>query len=86
MEASQERKLGNQAQEEGEEGMNSIQPTKKTRRLDPRMIVGALAGLYGLSPIDGIPDFLPVIGQADDVVVIVMAIALILVLSMGGEE
>jgi uncharacterized membrane protein YkvA (DUF1232 family) len=50
------------------------------RRLwrDPRVprrakIVVALAGLYALSPIDLIPEFLPIIGPLDDVVVVALA-------------
>jgi uncharacterized membrane protein YkvA (DUF1232 family) len=33
----------------------------------------AVAGLWLLSPIDLIPDFLPVIGQLDDVIVVTLA-------------
>jgi uncharacterized membrane protein YkvA (DUF1232 family) len=46
---------------------------------DPRVprrakIVVALAGLWLLSPIDLLPEFLPVIGPLDDVVVVALAL------------
>jgi uncharacterized membrane protein YkvA (DUF1232 family) len=51
------------------------------RRLhgDPRVprrakVVVALAGLWLLSPIDLLPEFLPVIGPLDDVVVVALAL------------
>jgi uncharacterized membrane protein YkvA (DUF1232 family) len=51
------------------------------RRLwrDPRVprrvrVVVALAGLWVLSPIDLVPEFLPVIGPLDDVVVVALAL------------
>ena len=48
-------------------------------RRDPRVpgrvrLVVALAGLWVLSPVDLIPEFLPVIGPLDDVVVVVLAL------------
>ena len=48
-------------------------------RRDPRVprrakIVVALAGLWLLSPIDLLPEFLPVIGPLDDVVVVALAL------------
>jgi uncharacterized membrane protein YkvA (DUF1232 family) len=48
-------------------------------RRDPRVprsvkIVVALAALWVLSPIDLIPEFLPIIGPLDDVVVVVLAL------------
>lgn len=65
---------------------NEIQRPQRRRRIDPRTILGILAGLYTVSPVDALPDFIPVLGQADDVTVIVFAIAIILFLSvMGGE-
>jgi uncharacterized membrane protein YkvA (DUF1232 family) len=52
-----------------------------TRRLarDPRVprrakLAVAFAGLWVLSPIDLIPEFLPVIGPLDDVVVVALAL------------
>lgn len=52
-----------------------------TRRLraDPRVprrakVAVVFAGLWVLSPIDLIPEFLPVIGPLDDVVVVVLAL------------
>jgi uncharacterized membrane protein YkvA (DUF1232 family) len=48
-------------------------------RADPRVprrakLAVALAGLWVLSPIDLIPEFLPVIGPLDDVVVVALAL------------
>lgn len=48
-------------------------------RRDPRVprrakVVVLLAGLWVLSPVDLIPEFLPVIGPLDDVVVVALAL------------
>jgi uncharacterized membrane protein YkvA (DUF1232 family) len=53
--------------------------TVRRLRGDPRVprrakIVVALAGLWLLSPIDLVPEFLPVIGPLDDVVVVALAL------------
>jgi uncharacterized membrane protein YkvA (DUF1232 family) len=53
--------------------------TVRRLRRDPRVprrakIAVAFAGLWVLSPIDLIPDFLPVIGPLDDVVVVALAL------------
>jgi uncharacterized membrane protein YkvA (DUF1232 family) len=53
--------------------------TVRRLRRDPRVprrakIVVALAGLWLLSPIDLLPEFLPVIGPLDDVVVVALAL------------
>ena len=53
--------------------------TVRRLRRDPRVprrakIAVALAGLWVLSPIDLIPEFLPVIGPLDDVVVVALAL------------
>jgi uncharacterized membrane protein YkvA (DUF1232 family) len=53
--------------------------TVRRLRGDPRMprrakVVVALAGLWLLSPIDLLPEFLPVIGPLDDVVVVALAL------------
>lgn len=52
-----------------------------TRRLsrDPRVprrakLAVAFAGLWALSPIDLIPEFLPIIGPLDDVIVVALAL------------
>lgn len=65
--------------------MNSNKPAR--RRMNPQTIVGLLAGMYGVSPVDAIPDVVPVLGQADDAIVIVLALVLILVMTvMGGDD
>ncbi|GHE81110.1 hypothetical protein GCM10017786_09280 [Amycolatopsis deserti] len=53
--------------------------TVKRLRTDPRVPRGAklavvFAGLWVLSPVDLIPEFLPVIGPLDDVVVVALAL------------
>ena len=52
--------------------------TARKLRGDPRVptlakIAVALAGLWVLSPIDLIPEFLPIIGPLDDVIVVALA-------------
>jgi uncharacterized membrane protein YkvA (DUF1232 family) len=53
--------------------------TARRLRHDPRVprrakLAIALAGLWVISPIDLIPEFLPVIGPLDDVVVVALAL------------
>jgi uncharacterized membrane protein YkvA (DUF1232 family) len=53
--------------------------TARRLRRDPRVprrakLAVALAGLWVVSPIDLIPEFLPVIGPLDDVVVVALAL------------
>ncbi|WP_020576594.1 YkvA family protein [Actinopolymorpha alba] len=53
--------------------------TVRLLRRDPRVprrakVAIAIAGLWLLSPIDLIPEFLPVIGPLDDVVVVALAL------------
>jgi uncharacterized membrane protein YkvA (DUF1232 family) len=53
--------------------------TARRLRADPRVPTSAklavvLAGLWVLSPIDLIPEFLPVIGPLDDVLVVALAL------------
>ncbi len=53
--------------------------TARRLRKDPRVprrvkVVVAFAGLWVLSPIDLIPEFLPIIGPLDDIVVVAMAL------------
>lgn len=53
--------------------------TARRLRKDPRVpkrvkVAVAFAGLWVLSPIDLIPEFLPVIGPLDDIVVIALAL------------
>jgi uncharacterized membrane protein YkvA (DUF1232 family) len=57
---------------------DSVTTVRRLRR-DPRVprrakVVVALAGLWLLSPIDLVPEFLPVIGPLDDVVVVALAL------------
>jgi hypothetical protein len=49
----------------------------KVRSIDTPMrvkIVIVLTGLYLLNPIDLIPDFIPVIGHLDDIVILSLAV------------
>ena len=53
--------------------------TARRLRRDPRVpvrakVAVAVAGLWVISPIDLIPEFLPVIGPLDDVVVVAIAL------------
>jgi uncharacterized membrane protein YkvA (DUF1232 family) len=53
--------------------------TARRLRSDPRVprrakIVMACAGLWIVSPIDLVPDFLPIIGPIDDVIVVALAL------------
>src|SRR5882757_10033294 len=53
--------------------------TARRLRKDPRVprrvkVAVAIAGLWVLSPIDLIPEFLPVIGPLDDVVVVALVL------------
>jgi uncharacterized membrane protein YkvA (DUF1232 family) len=55
-----------------------VTATRRLRR-DPRVprsakLAVAFAGLWVLSPIDLIPEFLPVIGPLDDVIVVALAL------------
>ena len=52
--------------------------TIKTLRMDPRVprrakLAIAFAGIWVISPIDLIPEFLPIIGPLDDIVVVALA-------------
>jgi uncharacterized membrane protein YkvA (DUF1232 family) len=53
--------------------------TARRLRKDPRVpqrvkVAVAFAGLWALSPIDLIPEFLPIIGPLDDIVVVALAL------------
>ena len=57
---------------------DALRAVRRLRR-DPRVprrakLAVVLAGLWVLSPVDLIPEFLPVIGPLDDVVVVVLAL------------
>lgn len=45
-----------------------------------------VAGIYTVSPIDVVPDVLPVAGQTDDIFVIVAAILYIMYISRTDKE
>lgn len=67
--------------------MNEIPEVRKPRkRIDPRMIIGAIAGLYGASPIDIIPDVIPVLGVADDAGVIALALVMVMLMTFTDWE
>lgn len=65
---------------------NQIQPTNRGRGFDPRAIVAILTMLYSLSPIDVIPDFIPIAGQVDDVGMIALAVVAVLLMTMAGKR
>ena len=46
----------------------------------PKWVVPAFAVIYALSPVDAIPDFLPFLGQLDDISVVAVALAVIAML------
>ena len=53
----------------------TVRRLRRDRRVPRRAkVVVALAGLWVLSPIDLIPEFLPVIGPLDDVIVVALAL------------
>jgi uncharacterized membrane protein YkvA (DUF1232 family) len=55
--------------------VTAIRRLRRDRRVPRRAkVVVALAGLWLLSPIDLLPEFLPVIGPLDDVVVVALAL------------
>jgi uncharacterized membrane protein YkvA (DUF1232 family) len=55
--------------------VTTVRRLRRDRRVPRRAKVAvAVAGLWVLSPIDLIPEFLPVIGPLDDVVVVALAL------------
>lgn len=45
----------------------------------PRLVLVALVA-YLVSPLDLVPDFVPVLGQADDIAIVIAAVALLILL------
>jgi uncharacterized membrane protein YkvA (DUF1232 family) len=55
--------------------VTTVRQLRRDRRVPRRAkVVVALAGLWLLSPIDLLPEFLPVIGPLDDVLVVALAL------------
>jgi len=55
--------------------VTTVRRLRRDPRVPPRAkIVVALAGLWVVSPIDLLPEFLPVIGPLDDVLVVALAL------------
>lgn len=50
-----------------------------------KLLVALGAMAYGLSPIDIVPDVVPVVGWADDVAIIMLALRIIMK-NRGGRE
>lgn len=56
-------------------GITAIQHLRKDPRVPKRVKIAVIfAGLWVLSPIDLIPEFLPIIGPIDDIVVIALTL------------
>lgn len=45
-----------------------------------------IAGTYAISPVDCVPDVIPVAGQADDIIVIIIAILYIIYVARKNKE
>ena len=55
--------------------VTTVRRLRRDQRIPRRAkVVVALAGLWVLSPIDLIPEFIPVIGPLDDVIVVALAL------------
>jgi uncharacterized membrane protein YkvA (DUF1232 family) len=52
----------------------------------PKWIVPAAAVIYTFSPIDALPDFIPLLGQLDDLSVIAVAVAVVTMLMRWSPQ
>lgn len=63
---------------------NSNQPVRSSG-INLQTLIGILAGAYGFSPIDAVPDFIPLVGYGDDVLVVVVALLLMLLVTAADR-
>lgn len=60
--------------------------TRKAACINLQTIIAVIAGGYGFSPIDFLPDFLPIIGLADDTTIIVLALVLMIIITIADRH
>ena len=51
-----------------------------------KLLAILIAGIYAVSPVDCVPDIVPVAGQSDDIIVIIVAILYIIYISRKNKE
>ena len=51
-----------------------------------KLLAILIAGIYAVSPVDCVADIVPVAGQSDDIIVIIVAILYIIYISRKNKE